>query len=166
MLLVINDANILIDLAHLEMLAEFSKLNFKLFTTDFILEELNQAQRVLVDKLVFSKELVVIETNEIEDYYGITVLLNQTKGLSFEDCSVWYYSKKKKGTLLTGDAKLRKHAEKDNVQVRGILFVFDEIVKQNLLQPAEAALKICQLKQINPRLPINELDKRIRNWEK
>ncbi len=115
---------------------------------------------------MFSKELVVIETNEIEDYYGITVLLNQTKGLSFEDCSVWYYSKKKKGALLTGDAKLRRHAEKDNVQVRGILFVFDEIVKQNLLKPAEAALKISQLKQINPRLPINELDKRIRNWEK
>lgn len=166
MLLVISDANILIDLAQIEMLAVFTKLNFKLFTTDFILEELNQTQGVLVDELVFSKELVVIETNEIEDYYGITNLLNQTNGLSFEDCSVWYYSKKKNGTLLTGDAKLRREAEKDNVEVRGIIFVFDEIVKQNLLKPTEAALKISQLKQINPRLPINELDKRIRNWGK
>lgn len=166
MQIVINDTSILIDLANLEMLSVFSKLNFKLFTTDFILEELNQTQRDLVDNLVISKELVVIETNEIQDYSGISDLLNQTNGLSFEDCSVWYYAKKMNGTLLTGDAKLRRQAEKDNVEVRGIIFIFDEIVKQNLLKSTEAALKISRLKQINPRLPKNELDKRIHNWEK
>jgi predicted nucleic acid-binding protein len=166
MQIVINDASILIDLAHLEILSVFSNLNFKLFTTDFILEELNRTQRELVDKLVISKELIVIETNEVKDYSGINDLLEQTNGLSFEDCSVWYYSKKMNCTLLTGDAKLRRHAERDNIEVRGIIFIFDEIVKQNLLTPAEAALKIDRLKQINPRLPKNELDKRIRNWER
>lgn len=166
MRVVINDANIFIDLVHLEMLPVFSKLNFDMYTTDFILEELNSAQRVLVNKLIESEELVVIETNEFEDYSGISNLLEHTNGLSFEDCSVWYYSKKMNGTLLTGDAKLRKQAEKDEVEVRGIIFIFDEIVEQNLLIPEEAALKLTQLKQLNARLPKKEIDRRILNWEK
>lgn len=166
MRVVINDANIFIDLVHLEILSVFSKLNFEMFTTDFILEELNSSQRVLVNKLIESQELVVIETNEFEDYSGISNLLEHTNGLSFEDCSVWYYSKKMNGTLLTGDAKLRKQAEKDEVEVRGIIFIFDEIVEQNLLTPEEAALKLTQLKQLNARLPKNEIDRRILNWNK
>ncbi|MDD3479231.1 MAG: hypothetical protein PHI42_02435 [Paludibacteraceae bacterium] len=164
MRVVINDANILIDLAHLEMLTVFSELNFELYTTDFILEELNPTQRALVDSLVIDEKIIVLETNETEDFIGITNLLENTNGLSFEDCSVWYYSKKMNGTLLTGDAKLRKHAQNDSVEVRGIIFIFDEIVRQNLLLPSEAAIKIDQLKHINSRLPKNEIEKRIRIW--
>ena len=165
MRIVINDANILIDLADLEMLSIFSQLNYEMYSTDFILEELNQNQRELVDTLIESQRLIIIETNEVDDFSGISNLLEKTNGLSFEDCSVWYYSKKMNGTLLTGDGKLRKQAEKDEVEVRGIIFIFDEIVSQNLLYPAEAAIKLNQLKQLNARLPRHELDKRISIWE-
>ena len=162
---VINDANILIDLVHLELLSIFSKLDFELFTTDFILEELNLQQRSLVDELVKLHEIFIIKTAGIEDYSGIVYLLEQTNGLSFEDCSVWYYSMKLKGILLTGDSKLKKHAEASEVEVHGILFIFDAIVTQKLLTPTEAASKLAHLKQLNIRLPENEIEKRIRKWE-
>ena len=45
MKIVINDANILIDLAKLELIPVFAKINFDLHTTDVVIEELNEEQR-------------------------------------------------------------------------------------------------------------------------
>ena len=41
MRIIINDANILIDLVHLNMMNNFIQLELDLKTTDFIFEELN-----------------------------------------------------------------------------------------------------------------------------
>ena len=41
MRIIINDANILIDLVHLNMMHNFIQLELDLKTTDFIFEELN-----------------------------------------------------------------------------------------------------------------------------
>ncbi len=165
MKVVINDANILIDLVKLNLLDLFSKLNFELHTTDFVYEELNEEQKSPVSKLYDSGILNIIETKEISDFQNITTLLNRSKGLSFEDCSVWYYSEKLSGTLLTGDGKLRKQVSKEGIEVRGIIYVFDELVKQNLLEFPVAIEKIEQLSQLNNRLPKVEIEKRIEYWK-
>jgi hypothetical protein len=39
----INDANILIDLVHLDLVVPFLALNFELYTTDFVFAELEQS---------------------------------------------------------------------------------------------------------------------------
>ena len=44
MKIIINDANILIDLVHLGLMNEFIQLNLELKTTDFVFEELNEDQ--------------------------------------------------------------------------------------------------------------------------
>lgn len=165
MKVVINDANILIDLAKLDLLETFSNLAFELYSTDFVLEELNRQQRSLVDTLVNSKKLFVIETEDINDLEGISLLLTKTTGLSFEDCSVWYYSKKMKGILLTGDRKLRKHARNDHVEVRGIIYIFDELINQKFLSYKDAIIKIKHLIQLNVRLPKTEIEKRLIDWQ-
>ncbi len=165
MKLIINDANILIDLANLDLLEVFAKLDFDLHTTDFVLEEINRKQRVLIDRLINSDRLSIIETELMADYEGINFLLTNTRGLSFEDCSVWYYSKKMNAILLTGDGRLRKHVRKDDVTVRGILFVFTELIEQGHLSYGDAILKMQQLTQLNIRLPKAEIDKLIREWE-
>jgi len=164
MRVVINDANILIDLAKLELLKVFSKIDFDLQTTDFIIEELNQEQRIPVQKLINGGKLTVIETQDISDFEAISSLLSKSNGLSFEDCSVWYYSRKLSGALLTGDGKLRKQAAKDGLEVRGILFIFDELLKQKLIGFKVAIEKITTLYQINNRLPKKEIDKCIKSW--
>ena len=166
MKILINDANILIDLVKLDLLEIFSKISFDLFSTDFVLEELKTSQRKLVEKLVNSNELTIIETIEVLDFQEISSLLENTSGLSFVDCSVLYYSKKMEGTLLTGDGRLRKQAKKDNVDVRGIIYIFDELVEQELLTKKDAATKIEELAQLNARLPKDEIEKRIKEWEK
>jgi len=164
MRIVINDANILIDLAKLDLLDVFSKLPFDLYTTDFVYEELNEEQKSPVSVLHKKGYLKIIETEEILDFQSITELLESSSGLSFEDCSVWYYSKKLSGTLLTGDGKLRKQVSKQGIEVRGIIYVLDELLKQNLIDFSNAVKKIKQLFQLNNRLPKKEIDKRIEHW--
>jgi rRNA-processing protein FCF1 len=164
MKIVINDANILIDLVKLELIYAFSKLEFDLHTTDFVLEELNDEQKTSIANLNNEKRLTVIETIETADFQGIITILEKSTGLSFEDCSVWYYSKKMSGILLTGDGKLRKQASKDNIEVRGIIYLFDVLLNQNLISFQEAVEKIKQLMLLNNRLPKKEIDKRIELW--
>ncbi len=165
MKIVINDANILIDLAKLELIQVFAKINFDLHTTDFVIEELNDEQRNPVSKLIKSKKLTVIETEDMADFQGITSILEKSNGLSFEDCSVWYYSKKLSGALLTGDGKLRKQAIKEGIEVRGIIFIFDELLKQNLITFKIAIDRIEKLSLLNNRLPKKEIEKRIEYWK-
>lgn len=164
MKIVINDANILIDLVKLELIDAFSKLDFDLHTTDFVLDELNDEQKTPIVNLNNGKKLTVIETTETIDFQGITTILEKSTGLSFEDCSVWYYSKKMSGILLTGDGKLRKQASKDKIEVRGIIYLFDVLLNQKLISFQEAIEKIKQLMLLNNRLPKKEIDKRIELW--
>ncbi|AGC77948.1 hypothetical protein LX97_03473 [Nonlabens dokdonensis] len=164
MKIVINDANILIDLVKLELIDAFSKLDFDLHTTDFVLDELNDEQKTPITNLNNGKKLTVIETTETIDFQGITTILGKSTGLSFEDCSVWYYSKKMSGILLTGDGKLRKQASKDKIEVRGIIYLFDVLLIQNLISFQDAIEKIKQLMLLNNRLPIKEIEKRIELW--
>lgn len=165
MQIVINDANILIDLAKLELLNEFSQLNFKFYSTDFVIEELNSDQRKLVDHLIEEHQLSVIETATETDFIGISYLLENSTGLSFEDCSVWYYSKQMDGILLTGDGKLRKQARNDSVEVRGIIYIFDQLIEQNIITPSVAIERMKELLQLNVRLPKKEINKRLLEWE-
>ena len=166
MKIVINDANILIDIAKLELLEAFSNLDFELNTTDFVMEELNPDQNKVIQKLISTGKIQLITTNNLEDLQGINNLLQSSSGLSFEDCSVWYYSKKMNCTLLTGDGKLRKVAKKDGIEVRGIIYILDQMLVQNQLTFEEAIIKIELLYTLNNRLPKNELTKRLELWGK
>ena len=96
--------------------------------------------------------------------FNINSILENSSGLSFEDCSVWYYSKILSGILLTGDGKLRKQARKDNLEVRGIIYLFDEFLRQGIITFQEAVEKIKQLSLLNNRLPKKEIEKRINLW--
>lgn len=164
MRIVVNDVNILIDLIHLEMVEVFFQLEFlELKTTDFVYEELHDEQRQVLQKFVDSQDFKVIESEE-DDLVSISGILNQTNGLSFEDCSVWYFAKKIEGILLTGDGRLRKLSSADGVEVRGILFVFDQLLLADFISFEFAILKINQLYQINDRLPIDAKNQRLDYW--
>lgn len=165
--ILINDANILIDLAELNLLDSFASLSFELYTTDFVLNEINnKTQRDKLNEYIKVDKLVIIRTENIIDYRGISMLKSQNRGLSIEVCSVWYYAKIMNAILITGDALLRKQAQNSSVEVRGIIFVFDQLVSQNLLEKSYAAMKLKELRKLNPRLPLAEIEKRIILWRK
>jgi len=166
MRIVINDANILIDLIHLQMIHLLFELkHLELKTTDFVFEELETPQRAILQIFIDQGTLEILESEE-KDLENIFNLLNKTSGLSFEDCSVWYFAKINNGILLTGDGKLRKQSSQDGIEVRGILFVFDELLKAGLITFDLALLKLDELYQINSRLPIKAKIERIEFWSR
>ena len=163
--LVISDTNILLDLISVDMLEVFFSLPCDFSTTDFVISEIIQpAQIKAIEKFTKSKKLDVVsfgfeEIIEINDIHT-----NNTNNASITDCSVWYYAKKTGGRLLTGDGKLRKSAEADNVKVSGILYIFDNLVEYEILEKNKAADLLEQLMQINMRLQKGECEKRILKW--
>jgi predicted nucleic acid-binding protein len=161
MKLLINDANILIDIIKLDMVAPFLDLSFDLQTTDFVFSELSDAQQLLLE----SEKLKIITTDSPEDFRQINSLLANNNGLSFEDCSVWYYTKKLSGVLISGDGKLRKKVREDGIEVKGIIFIIEEMKKQGKITTQNAIIKLNELKELNIRLPHNEIDKIINFWK-
>jgi predicted nucleic acid-binding protein len=160
MKLLINDANILIDIIKVDVVASFLALNFELKTTDFVFAELLPEQQ----KVLKSKKLQIIESNEGEDLAGIFELKANSNGISFEDCSVWYYDKKLNGVMVTGDRSLRNKVIDSGIEVRGIIFLIEEMKTQRLIKNTEAIEKLKELIALNPRLPKDEIEKRISLW--
>lgn len=97
MRIIINDANILIDLVHLDLMKEFIQLELELKTTDFVFEELNEDRKIIIEEYINSRHIELITTEKDEDFENITTILENSSGLSFEDCPVWHYANKLNG---------------------------------------------------------------------
>ncbi|OGS69528.1 MAG: hypothetical protein A3F91_06260 [Flavobacteria bacterium RIFCSPLOWO2_12_FULL_35_11] len=57
-------------------------------SADFVYEELDENQRSPISDLYANGKLNIIETTEAIDFQKISELLENSNGLSFEDCSV------------------------------------------------------------------------------
>lgn len=155
----INDANILMDIVKLDLTDVFLTLEFELYTTDFVFAEMELEQQ----EQLLSDRLIKIGASQ-EDMMAIFELSEQQAGLSFEDCSTWYFAKKMDGILVTGDGKLRKKASASGVEVRGMIYIIEQIKEQGLLPLAVCIEKLTVLKELNDRLPIDEINNRIQIW--
>ena len=164
MIYVVNDTNIFFDLINVDLLEAFFQLNVTVYTTDFIIAEIEEpTQAELVNRFVEDKKLL-IGSLTISDLEKIITLLEEHKGLSPEDCSVWYYSKQNNYSLITGDGLLRRCALKDGVDVKGILFILDELIKNKMITPYIAAAKLEILIKSGSRLPLKECEERFKKW--
>ena len=163
--LVISDTNILLDLISVDMLEDFFSLPCDFSTTDFVISEIIQpAQIKAIEKYTKSKKLDIVSFS-FEEIIEITdIHSNNTNNASITDCSVWYYAKTNNYILLTGDGKLRKSSLLEGVEVHGIIYVFDELVESGILQKTTAVERLKELWKSNPRLPKEEIEKRINVW--
>lgn len=163
--IVISDANVIIDLLSVSLLEAFFALPCEICTTDFVVSEITRPeQQKIIQKFVKSKKLGIVSFDA--DEFSEVILLQSKcpNNASIVDCSVWYYAKKVNGRLLTGDGKLRSAAERDNVKVSGILYLFDNFVEYGILTSAEAADNLEALMVCNVRLPKSECLSRIKKW--
>ena len=165
--LVISDTNIFLDLISVNLLEEFFQLPYKIETTDFVIDEIIQPNQLpYLQKFISLKKLNIISFTFEELIKINDVFDNSKNNTSMADCSVWYRAKETSGRLLTGDAKLRKSAEADNVKVSGILYIFDNLVEYKIITKTEATKLLEKLISINSRLPKGECEKRIQKWKK
>jgi predicted nucleic acid-binding protein len=168
MKVVVNDANILIDLVKLQLLPHFFGLGWEYHTTSLVFEELFEDQQeaffAYQDKGIF----FIAELDATELVTIIELQLEKPQ-LSEQDCSALFYTIKKAGVLLSSDKNLREFAENKSVEVHGHLWIFDAMVAQNCISPPRAADKLEELiNNINPklRLPDHECKRRLGLWRK
>jgi predicted nucleic acid-binding protein len=155
----INDANILMDIVKLNLTASFLALEFELYTTDFVFAEMEPEQQ----EQLLSDTLIKIGATA-EDMTAIFELSEQNTGLSYEDCSTWYFAQKMNGILVTGDGKLRTKARASGVEIRGMIYIIEQIKQQGLLPTVDCIEKLRLLRELNDRLPMNEIENRIQTW--
>ena len=167
MIVVVNDANILIDIIELEILDEFFSLDFQFCTTDLIIYELNVEQSKALETFI-ERKCLNIETFSNDEMNKINEINIKHPGLSKQDVSAFYQAKNIENSILvTGDKSLRKYAKSEGICIHGHLWVFDKLIENKLLTPNNAInllTKLCD--EINPKLglPYNECKKRIEFW--
>lgn len=165
--IVVSDTNIFIDLYSIGLLEALCALPYDLRTVDFVIAEItDQNQAAVISKLIANEKIKVenFDSDELADIVGEYSTVSGN--LSVPDCSVCYYARKHSATLLTGDRRLRKYAEANNVTVKGVLFIFDELIACKVISAEYAAMKLRELLGINVRLPRSEVEKCIERWNK
>ena len=164
--LIVSDTNIFLDLFDTELLKEFFNLPYEIKTSMLVIGEIKKDEQLQAIKpFIDSKKLKIGDISD-EEFNSCYVLKLVTPGdLSIADCSVWRMAKNDNAKLLTSDAKLRKAAEKDNVEVHGILFVFDEMISNNILSPTKAIEKLDLLKEKNKRFSKKLADIKKEEWQ-
>lgn len=168
MKIIVNDANILIDLVDLKILPYFFQLEFEFHTTAIILDELFKEQKEALFPYIETGSLIVDDISEV-DLIEILMIRATKPNLSEQDCSAFYQAQKDKAALITSDNTLRKFAQANNLEVHGHLWVFDNLVNNEILTGITAIKKLEELcNVINPKLglPKNECQKRIKLWSK
>lgn len=165
MKILVNDTNIFIDLHSVGLLEEMCRLPYEIHTVDLVVAEIADAdQRRIFDELVAEGGIFVDGFTADEVIEIVEEHSSVSGNLSIPDCSVCYFARKHNVPMLTGDRRLRRYAEEQSIEVHGILFIFDELVKHNIISTSIAADRLEELFAINARLPKAEIRDRINRW--
>ena len=156
MKIIVNDANILIDLVDLKILPYFFQLEFEFHTTAIILDELFEEQKEALFPYIETGSLIVDDISD-EDLIEILLIRATKPNLSEQDCSAFYQAQKDKAALITSDNTLRKFAQANNLEVHGHLWVFDNLVNNEILTGITAIKKLEELcNVVNPKIGLTK----------
>lgn len=167
MIIVVNDANILIDLVKLRMLPHFFALGFTFCTTDLVLFELHRHQQLELAPYIDQGKLNLLQITE-DQFLDIIQITLEVPSLSEQDCSAFCQARELGAVLLTSDNKLRKFAQDHSMEVHGHLWVFDQMVAAKAITGQRASEKLDELiVSINPKLglPKDECNRRKMLWQ-
>jgi hypothetical protein len=167
MIVVVNDANILIDLIKLQLIEAFFDITWEFHSTNLIIEnELYDEQKNQLQPYIDNGKLI-IQALDVDDMLSIMTIQAQKPQFSDKDCSALHCAQKLKASLITSDNPLRKYAKEMKVDVHGHLWVFDALLEHNCITTEIAINKLNELNTINSKLklPEKECKARIEKWK-
>jgi predicted nucleic acid-binding protein len=159
----VKDTSILIDLVEGDLLGLWFKLQIETHTTDFVLAELRRESQwqhvsVFVDAGILQRHGT--PPADVAE----AVAYAQERGVSLADASGVLLAKRLKAALLTGDLRMRGAARNDGLEVRGVLWILDELVRHGGLAKADAADRLERIRAAGGRLPQAECLARLKAW--
>ncbi|HPR17459.1 MAG TPA: DUF3368 domain-containing protein [Candidatus Cloacimonadota bacterium] len=165
--LLISDTCILIDLCNGGLLEKMSELPYNLGVPDAILSGFFDDETELINPN--AEEIIHAGFQVFSlDYEGLMEVfeLNQKYSKpSLNDIFGLVVAKKHNAILLTGDGSLRKSAVKENVDVKGILWIMDEMIDNKIIDMQTASARLQKILDEGSFLPKSECDKRFEKWE-
>lgn len=166
MKLIITDTNVFFDVISTGVLPEFFALDYEICTTDFVANEILESdQRKQIEFFIRADKLTVFKLtpDEIGEIQAFRTT-RRFKGIT--DKTVLWKSHQLKCILLTGDNKIRKEARDLKIEVHGSIWLIKQLNDKGII-PGEIALDVLErLKQINSRLPHEEINKLIKGLKK
>ena len=154
----IADANIFIDIILLTLLDEFFSLPFEIWTTQSVLLELRDSQQALIHSFS-DKQLLTIHDEAIDDS------LHFSRSLTIADQSILSLAHSYQVICLSGDLPVRKWCNKYQIEVHGILWIFDELIYNEIITHQDALVHLTHLMSINDRLPEGDCLSRLSAWQ-
>ena len=162
-----SDTNVWIDFMVIEKLYLPFRLPLTyLMNKDAVDDELLSPAGLRKQLLKFG--LTPTELTEEEFFYALNIVEHHPK-LSKYDCSALAIAKNRGITLLTGDAELRKVAQREGVIVMGTIGVLDKAFETKAITKEEYRNCLESLKRFNGRevrLPSAALDERLERLKK
>lgn len=160
MLILVSDANILIDMEAGGLTAPMFSLNYQFITPDILYyEELEEHHPHLV-----GMGLVIKEMND-ELVSKVNLLIPRYPKTSRNDIFSLVLAEHECCTLLSGDMALRTAANNENVQCKGTLWLLQQLLEQQKITPQIARAATEKMKQSQSRLPWDEIEKIISAFE-
>ncbi|MCZ4283562.1 type II toxin-antitoxin system VapC family toxin [Marinobacter salarius] len=157
--ILVSDTNIWIDLHHSNLLEKVFQLPHQFVTTDFVWRELRKPPGAQLKDLGLTIE--GISGDETLELFGLKQTLNNS---SLADVSCYFMARERGWTLLTNDGALRKSGRRASLDVRGVLWILDELEHHQVLPPAELFNALTAMLNAGARLPEDECNKRLARW--
>ncbi len=163
-IVVVQDANIIIDLINGDLLAAWVELGITTLTTDMVESELKRGDQWSKVEILIASKAIVVESLAAGEIAQV-IELKRTHNVSVQDGSVLYLANCKSARLLTGDRKLKIAAERSKIQVSGVLWVLDLLVSEKTITPKKASSGLQLIMTHGARLPLAEVQARLKNWQ-
>ncbi len=160
----ITDANIFIDIIDLNLVDFLFQIGLEIHSTIGIIDELDEAQQDIIQHYINDGQLNIHFQTE-EQFLEIEKE-SFDQGFSDADCFLLFLSRENGMLLLSGERKMRLFCDENDLEVRGIIWLFDEFLRLNLMDNETAILKMETLLSINQWLPLKICRDRISSWKK
>ncbi len=154
MLILISDANILIDIEDGNLTPVIFRLPYEIAVPDILFElELEKRHRHLLEAGLKVRSLTAESIKKTES------LTQQYPRPSMMDHSALALAFQERCPLLTGDKDLRAVAKKEGVEVHGTIWIIEQLLDQELIQRAQAKDSFDAMRVKGSRLPWGDVEK-------
>ncbi|MGM0594277.1 MAG: DUF3368 domain-containing protein [Pseudomonadota bacterium] len=164
-MLLISDSNILIDMADGGLLRTMFRLKETFAVPNVLYEEELATQHPELPDLGLVS--MALQGDGVVEAYRLKALCTGRTAPSQNDLFALMLAKQQQCPLLTGDKRLRKLAEKEHkeVELRGTLWLVEQMVKEKLITVAEACAAYQKMKEAGSWLPWKEAERRLEALE-
>lgn len=158
MQLLISDANILIDIEEGKIVDKIFSLPYQFITPDILYyEELEDQHSHLIEQGLLLASLTPESVDHLQ-----TIIINHAKPSRY-DCMALVLAQQEECPLLTGDKDLRLSAEVERVEVKGTIWLVEQLVTEGIITIDNARESYQLMEACDRRLPFPLAYERLNN---